>query len=192
MNLVGLSYIYRKDYSGSERIFKEILQDYPDVQNPDYYSILIPMSQLNRDKYKEAKQNFEKFEEKYPKSRFLKLAQRGSQSTQNIMDFSPRRPWLAMSLSAVVPGTGQLYNREWSNAFVSFVFNLSLGFLAVNSFLKDDYVGGGIFSTLFVTFYAGNIYQARRSSVKYNETYRRDQIDAVNRTFEKYKFAEQE
>ncbi len=190
-NLVGLSYLYRKDYLGSERVFQEIIQEFPDTKNRDYYSILVSMSQLNRLQFEQSLASFDQFAKDFPQSQFISLARKGSAASKDILDFSPRYPWLAMSLSAVIPGTGQMYNREWSNAFVAFVFNVTLGFLAVNSFLKDDLVGGGIFSSLFLTFYVGNIYQSRRSTIKYNEEFVRRNVEAVNKQFERQKFYEQ-
>jgi tetratricopeptide (TPR) repeat protein len=191
-NLVGLSYLYRKDYIGAERIFKEIISEFEQIPNLDTYHILISMSLVNRQMFTQGKKSFAEFLKKFPDSKFKELAVTGLKETGMALDFSPRIPWLATSLSILLPGAGQLYNREYSNAFVALVFNLTLGFLAVRGFLKEDYVSGGIFTSLFITFYSGNIYQAYRSAIKFNKTFLDERQEKINHAFEKYKLTKEE
>ena len=43
---------------------------------------------------------------------------------------APRNPWIAALLSAIVPGSGQIYNQEVKKGFVIFGSCLSLGLLS--------------------------------------------------------------
>lgn len=187
-NLVGLSYLYRKDFVGAERVFKEIVKENNELPGLDNYFLLISMAQFNQKNFAKSEESFREFLKKYPDSRFKTLAEQGQKDSKLVKEFSPRSVWLATSLSVILPGAGQAYNREWSNAFVSFIFNATLGFLTVRGLLNDDYVSAGIFGSLFVTFYAGNIYQARRSTIKYNQDFVDKKINALNREFERLKF----
>ncbi len=191
-NIVGLSYLYRKDFTGAERIFQEITVEFPKLENLDTYYILASMAMFNQKKFSETKDTFMAFQKKFPHSKFYPLAKKGIEESEAALAFSPRYVWLATTLSAIFPGAGQAYNREWSNAFVSFVFNFTLGFLTVYNILRDDFVSTGIFGSLFVTFYAGNIYQARRSTIKNNQDYIDQRINALNKEFERYKFQNHE
>lgn len=190
-NLIGLSYLYRKDYIGAERIFSEITGEFRDIPNLDTYWILIAMAQFNRKLFANSRQSFEDFLKKYPDSKFSGLATFGMNESILATGFNPRKVWLATTLSIILPGAGQAYNDQWSNAFVAFIFNVSLGILAMKGFLDKNYVSSGIFASLFITFYMGNVYQAYRASRKYNRTFFDERIEKLNKAFEKYKLANQ-
>jgi len=81
-----------------------------------------------------------------------------------------RSPFLAGTLS-VIPGLGKLYAGKTDDAIVSFCFVSLLGYLSYESLSKKAYVSGVVWTWLFGSFYAGNIYgsvdAARRFNLKY-------------------------
>lgn len=75
---------------------------------------------------------------------------------------------LAVSLSAVLPGSGQIYAGRYADGVVSLVSTLALAFSSYYSCKRGEdgiAISLGFFSALF---YAGNIYGAYRSAENYS------------------------
>lgn len=80
-----------------------------------------------------------------------------------------RKPWLAGTLSAVVPGAGQVYNRKWGDALIAFGLNALFASATYYSFAELDSVPLGVGSALlFSGFYVGNVINARQDVSRYN------------------------
>lgn len=80
-----------------------------------------------------------------------------------------RRPWLAASMSALLPGAGQLYNREWGDALIAFALNGLFASATYYSFEKLDSVPLGVTSAIFLSgFYVGNIVNAKVVAEQHN------------------------
>lgn len=85
--------------------------------------------------------------------------------------FKAKKPVVAGLLSAVIPGLGKVYTKDWKDAIFSFVFVGTTGFQAYRGFaLKGkNSVRGWIFSGLCLGLYTGNIYGAAYSAKRYNQ-----------------------
>ena len=84
-------------------------------------------------------------------------------------ELETRRPWLAVGLSAVLPGAGQLYNRQWVDALAAFGLNALFGAATYWSFARLESVPLGVGSALFLGgFYAGNLYNAYADAARHN------------------------
>jgi len=82
---------------------------------------------------------------------------------------STKSPTLAGTLSAVLPGAGQLYDEKPTDALVAFLVNgLVIGGAAV-AFHNHEPVAGGALSLFGFSWYAGNIYNAVNNAHKYNQ-----------------------
>jgi len=97
------------------------------------------------------------------RSRFDKWNSRDTKSTE------VKIPWLAGTLSAVLPGAGQAYNGNYQSAAFSFVLNAL--FLATtidlhNKHLDATAVASGM---IFSVIYLGNITSSVQSSRRLNE-----------------------
>jgi tetratricopeptide (TPR) repeat protein len=99
-------------------------------------------------------------------------------SVLNLKKFRKLSPALAASLSAVLPGAGQVYTRRPGDGLVAFG---AVAFLGVGSyFLWKDYKHKevAVLATLAAGFfYGGNIYSAWSSAKKYNTLYYRRNLD---------------
>ena len=88
-----------------------------------------------------------------------------------------KSPALAGTLSAFLPGAGQLYDGTWQAGAMAFVLNAL--FLSATLELEDKglhrsaLVGGLIFSITYV----GNIFNAAESARVYNQNYYKKEID---------------
>lgn len=71
-----------------------------------------------------------------------------------------RRPWLAGLLSAVLPGSGQVYAGSWQGAAVAFVLN-SVSIAATVELARNElYVSSALTGTVASVFYVGSILNA--------------------------------
>lgn len=88
-----------------------------------------------------------------------------------------KRPWLAGTLSAVVPGLGQAYAGSWESAAVSFVLNGVLIGATVELARRDFYAASTVTGLAGSVFYVGSILSAadlaRRSNERAAEPERR-------------------
>lgn len=81
-----------------------------------------------------------------------------------------KKPWVAGTLSAILPGAGQAYIGAYQSAFLAFAFNaLTLGSTLEFHRRNLDFpaVAAG---TLFTMTYLGNIVNATQGAQKLNET----------------------
>ncbi len=84
-----------------------------------------------------------------------------------------KKPWLAGTLSAVVPGAGQAYNGNFQSAVLSFVLNSI--FLSATIELHREKMGAAALASgmLFSVVYLGNIMGSMDSSHSLNENHQR-------------------
>jgi TM2 domain-containing membrane protein YozV len=87
-------------------------------------------------------------------------------------------------MSALIPGSGQIYDKRPGDGVVAF---LAIGFLGGSSYWlwryyehKEIAVG---FSLVTGFFYAGNIYTAWSSAKKYNKLYYEKHIGYLKETY---------
>jgi hypothetical protein len=90
-----------------------------------------------------------------------------------LKNFKPKSPFIAGSLSAVVPGAGKVYTNNLEQGLISLFAIGLIGFRTV-----IEYNRGGVNSPGFVTFgliflftYTGNIIGSAISARQYNEKY---------------------
>ena len=85
-----------------------------------------------------------------------------------------KSPLLALGLSALIPGAGQLYTNHYGEAGMAFVVNGIFAFLAYNAFMRAKqipnygYTEFGFWSFIGLGFYSGNLYGAALSAQRYN------------------------
>lgn len=89
-----------------------------------------------------------------------------------------KKPWLAASMSAIVPGSGKFYTGDWTDGLMSLIF---VGATAYQSYRGFNDKGlksarGWIFGGLSLGFYTGNIYgsvvAAKKKNQKKKDAYR--------------------
>lgn len=96
----------------------------------------------------------------------------------------PRKsPALAGTLSAIIPGAGQLYVGRKRDAFVSFLLNGAFIAGAAEAFRKGEDAIGGILLFFEAGWYTGNIYSAAGGAHKYNDKTRNDFAFAMERKY---------
>jgi tetratricopeptide (TPR) repeat protein len=103
-----------------------------------------------------------------------------------LQDLPRKSPRLAGTLSALLPGAGQLYNGRYREAGMAFALNaafLAGGIQAINT---GNTVLGGILLFFEAGWYGGNIYNAVNTAHKSNRTRYRNALDRLR---DKYQFS---
>lgn len=94
-----------------------------------------------------------------------------------------KSPFIAAGFSAVIPGTGKFYTKNWSDGFFSMLFVAGNAWQAYRGFkehgIKSGY--GWAFTGVSASFYIGNIVGAVKAAKRYNKN-KKNEID--NQIFE--------
>ncbi len=91
-------------------------------------------------------------------------------------DLPRKNATLAASLSAVVPGSGQVYAGRTYDGLRHFIFDGLLIYTVYWLFSEENYTGGYLLAAFTLPFYAGNIAGAGRSASQYNESRRLESV----------------
>lgn len=91
-----------------------------------------------------------------------------AQEIEKYKSLPSKSPELAAGLSAVIPGSGQLYVKRPRDAAISFLLNSLFIGAALGAFNNDENVLGGTLLFVESIWYFGNIYNATNSAHKYN------------------------
>jgi len=81
-----------------------------------------------------------------------------------------KRPALAASLSAILPGSGKIYSRQWKDGLLSLLLVSVNAWQSYRGFSKygSRSAYGWVFGTLAVGFYTGNIYGSYQAAKNFN------------------------
>jgi len=79
-----------------------------------------------------------------------------------------KSPFIAGTLATLLPGSGHLYLKHYSEAVASLLLNGAFIWAAVELFQHNNNVAGTIVSFFEVGWYSGNVYSAISSAHKYN------------------------
>ena len=94
-----------------------------------------------------------------------------------------KSPALAGTLSAIIPGSGQLYLGRKQDALVAFLLNGVFIAGAMESFRKGEDATGAILLFFEAGWYAGNIYSATSGAHKYNKKSKEDLLYKLERKY---------
>ena len=110
--------------------------------------------------------------------RFQELSEpKASELQQFIADYRslPRKsPRLAATLSAILPGAGQLYTERPEQAGVAFALNAAFIYGAIEAWNNENYTVAGLLSLFEIGWYGGNIYNAMNNAHKINREREKD------------------
>lgn len=95
-----------------------------------------------------------------------------------------KSPQLAATLSAILPGAGQLYTERPRQAGVAFALNAAFIYAAVESWENDNHAVSAILSLFELGWYGGNIYNAINNAHKYNKRQKQNFIERLQERFD--------
>lgn len=99
-----------------------------------------------------------------------------------------RSPALAGMLSAVVPGTGRFYARDWKDGVFSLLFMSTTAWQSYRGFRKSGVESprGWIYGGVAMGFYLGNIYGSVKAAQKYNQRRKEHYQKSAGQLFHSY------
>jgi putative membrane protein insertion efficiency factor len=111
---------------------------------------------------------FEAIERTYPDSPYRNKALYLSQKAEQGVDLPSRNATMAMILSALLPGSGQVYAGRAHDGLRHFVFNGLLIYCVYSLINDDNYAAGYLLAGFTLPFYIGNIVGAKNGAEHYN------------------------
>jgi hypothetical protein len=89
-----------------------------------------------------------------------------------------KSPLLAGGFSAIIPGSGKFYTRNWVDGIISFMFVATNAWQAYRGFNADGINSGygWVFTGISSSFYIGNIFGSVKAAGRYNKI-KKNEID---------------
>jgi hypothetical protein len=204
------SYRLMHDYKSAkyrlEAMFPLNVSDYPDDFAIEYYTVLFHQNQfdaaygfisknntiarpqkaeyelgalLMQYKWAEAKMVGDDFLSSNQESdKFCSLYNTALQGLDN----KYKKPGYAALFSALVPGSGKVYTRNWKDGIYAFIFISTFSLLTYKSITNNDLVFNSVFyGTITFSFYLANIYGSYKSAGKYNHKLNKKTTSGVQR-----------
>lgn len=174
--LLGEAYYRKRDHSRAADVFEDYIERYPADTRTDAARIRLGWCLLRQGKWQEAAEAYRNV----PVSSPLHAQAEGlAAGAQEYPTRPTKSPALAGTLSAVLPGAGQLYDGRPADALVSFLLNGAFIWATVEAFRQDNNVTGGILLFFEAGWYLGNIYNAVGSAHKFNRRSEQQLFDGL-------------
>lgn len=106
------------------------------------------------------------------------------EETENLKHLPRKNPVIAMLLSSVVPGSGEIYSGHYSTGIAAFLINAASLSAFIYSINKKNYVDATlVFSIFFSRFYLGSRQNAYDFANEYNEKLYQQRIKLINQRY---------
>lgn len=192
---IAKSLLAGKRWQQLDRALEKVWQRFPDspealeahrlyaeaaAQRKDFAEARVRYRQLKEKKQIDPQQadyqiGLSYFEEERPEEAlkiFARLDPQRYPVLQQTLDDYRQLPYkssrLAGTLSALLPGAGQLYCERPRQAAVAFALNAAFIYGAIEAWNNDNYAVAGLVSLFEVGWYGGNIYNAVNNAERYN------------------------
>lgn len=124
---------------------------------------------LSSGEWVEAAGVFHLLEREHHGNALVNRAQRLAQAAREGFHLSRRSPTMATGLSAIFPGSGQIYCGRLWDGLLSLALNAAAGYVTIDAFRDDRQLDGFLLATmLWARFYLGGQRNAARYAREYN------------------------
>jgi TolA-binding protein len=138
---------------------------HPDAANAHLGLVL---NKAEHDDIAKAKSELKKFQVSYPEN-ITTAASQDSFSLFDAYEAHPKKsPTLAGTMSAIIPGSGQVYAEHYRDGLMAFVVNGLFIAGTIAAIDNENYALAGIVGGVGVPFYVGNVYGAANAARKWN------------------------
>ena len=176
--LLAAQYYQQKNYDFAAIEFK----DYSDTYKDDTALYLSGWSFLKNYQYDKAALAFGSFKDR-TSSAYQAAALQLQDKALSSNGLPQKNVGLAQFFSYIIPGSGQLYAENWSDAGVSFLIN-ALTISLLSSAIQNNRTGEAlIWFTLETAWYFGGVYSAGNSATKYNENVKKKQVEVLEQEY---------
>jgi len=148
---------------GDNQLARERYQQLKELVESDHdqANYQIGLSYLKQQQLPEAEQSFAELPG--PESENLRLM------LDEYRQLPRKSPQLAGTLSALLPGAGQLYTERPKQAAVAFTLNAAFIYAAIEAWNNENYAVASILTMFEIGWYGGNIYNAANNAHKINQ-----------------------
>ncbi|MBT6498909.1 MAG: hypothetical protein HOK67_03305 [Deltaproteobacteria bacterium] len=94
-----------------------------------------------------------------------------------------KSPWLAGSMSAIVPGSGSFYSGRRLEGTYAFFITTLFWLATADAMANEDDTLTGVFGLFTLAFYGGNIYTTVNSTFKYNDQLESDELHGLRKKY---------
>lgn len=164
-------------YEASANSYERFLEEYPDSFESDSAKYKLSWSYLYNDEYEKARKGFS---ETGTKSPFYPMSKKLAVEMDRLENLKHKSPALAGTLSAVLPGAGQLYCGRYQDATASFLLNGLFIWGTIEMFEDDNYAAGGVLAFFSLMWYSGNVFGAVSSAHKFNRDIKQDTLKELD------------
>ena len=126
------------------------------------------MNALDQNNYAGCRSELEAFLTNYPVDERVQAVQGSIELLDEYEDIPPKSPTLAGTLSAILPGSGQVYSGRPKDGVMAFVVNALFISGTIVALDNENYAVAAIVGGVGLPFYIGNIYGAANSARKWN------------------------
>lgn len=159
----------RKDFDNAVNRYSA-LKDQSNALTTEHQTYRLGLSELYRDRPEQARQHFNTLN-----NADLNL------SIEQYQQLPHKSPNLAATLSALLPGAGQLYTERPRQAGIAFALNAAFIYGAVEAWNNENYTVSGILSLFEIGWYGGNIYNAMNNAHKYNQRQQQNFLERLQK-----------
>jgi hypothetical protein len=161
---------------------KNFWESNQNISNADK-TILSATSDMLQDNYKTANELLKILKpEEHP------LAADYKELAKQAIEIKRKNPAAAGLLSAIIPGMGRVYAKDWKDGLVSFFFVSTMAIQSVRGFNKSGVKStrGWIYGGIGFGFYLGNIYGSVVSAKSYNKKSHQSIKNKIDNLFNSY------
>lgn len=157
----GRTLLLKSEYKSAKNFWESNLK----LSSADK-TILSATSDILQDNYKSANEILQTV-----KPEDHRLATNYKELAEQAMEIKRKSPAVAGIMSAIIPGTGRMYVKDWKDGIVSLFFVGTMAFQSVRGFNKSGVKStrGWIYGGIGFGFYLGNIYGSVVSAKGYNK-----------------------
>ena len=175
---IAYSYFISERYKSSIQYLDQVVGDAKDPNERGKFATLAAYSYLHQRQWHKAEQALAS--RTFADENLNRITSSLRASAQEGMNLPRKSPILAGLLSAVVPGTGKIYCKQYGDGLYSLILIGVTGLLAWDGFRDDGLrsVSGWILGSISGIFYTGNVYGSSVAARVYN---RQLEIDLLRR-----------
>ena len=168
-NYIGLSYYGLKVFPMAEDFFRKAASSDTSGFSLFYLALL----DVEKSKYEDASTKYHEIFQNFPDSEVSQLSQQLSSDVLKGYDVKRKNSYLAALMSAVLPGSGQIYCNHYYDGIQSFLYVGVFAFATYAAYQYDKHCTGHYVHTAIAVsitglFHIGNIIGAQRTASYYN------------------------
>jgi outer membrane protein assembly factor BamD (BamD/ComL family)/TM2 domain-containing membrane protein YozV len=177
---IGATYFHGGKYAEAAEAFSDFIREHPTSTRLDEGRVLLGWSLIHLWDLSRAAQTFSTVSDQNPQYAYMKTLAKELEVPRGI---HRKSPVLAGVMSALLPGSGQIYTGRLHEGLTSFILNGSFIWAIVDLFGHGNEAAGLLLGFFETGWYSGGVFGAVNDAHKYNRKARNDFILGLERRF---------